>query len=415
MFVIFEPGEQRVPIKVWLDNQEQIEPVCFQQAKNLSNLPYIHQWVALMPDAHSGYGMPIGGVIATKNVIIPNAVGVDIGCGVDFVQSDLPVEPLLKVSTPDGKLADTIVGEIMRTVPVGFKHNREKQTCSVIDDFLRELSPEQERRMPRQLMEELEDAYYQVGSLGSGNHFIELQTDDRGRLGIMVHSGSQNLGKKICDYFNNEAKKLNRQAQSSVPPSWDLAYLRTDSETGRQYLRWMKLAQDFARQNRDLIMQRAVCAVRGLTEKYADVGQTGISETISCHHNYASLEEHYGELVWVHRKGAIRAGRGEMGIIPGAMGTFSYLVSGKGNPESFSSCSHGAGRRMSRAAAKKQYSPEKTIGDLKSLGVFLGKNDRRDIGEECRFAYKEIDFVIVQELDLIEVVRKVKTIAVIKG
>ncbi|MBF7097760.1 RtcB family protein [Alkalibacter mobilis] len=415
MFTIYDPNEQKWPIKVWLEDVKQIEAVCLKQAKNLSNLPFIHKWVALMPDTHSGYGMPIGGVIGTEKVIIPNAVGVDIGCGINYIQTDIPIKPLLSIDTPNGKLAQAIVGDILRNLPTGFEHHKKRQECKVIDDFLADMKKSEIGSDPEELLKELESAYYQVGTLGGGNHFIELQTDDSGYLGLMVHSGSRNLGKKICDHFNNKAIELNKSDDLSIPAEWDLAYLTTESEIGKQYIRWMNLALDFAKENRSRMMDLVVEKVKILTEKYAGINKVELSNKINCHHNYASFEEHYGKMVWVHRKGAIRAGKGELGIIPGAMGSYSYLVVGKGNPESFLSCSHGAGRRMSRSEAKAKYSVQDTVFDLKSLGVFLGKQKRSDIGEESRFAYKDIQSVIENELDLIDPIHRLKTIAVIKG
>lgn len=415
MFTIFSSREQKYPIKVWLENENQLEEECLKQAKNLSNLPFIHKWVALMPDAHSGYGMPIGGVIATEQVIIPNAVGVDIGCGMEFVQTNIPIDILTETETPNGKLAQAIIGDILRNTPTGFEHHSKKQECNSVNRFLKDLNQDAHTKMPEMLMHQLEDAYFQVGTLGSGNHFIELQADDQGKLCIMVHSGSRNLGFKICNYYNNEAKKLNRQENSPVLPEWDLAYLYTECEKGKEYIRWMNFALGFARENRGLMRERVENIVKTLVRKYTNIVDIEISEPISCHHNYAALEEHYGKMVWVHRKGAIRAGKGEYGIIPGAMGTYSYIVSGKGNPESFESCSHGAGRRMSRTDAKEQFSVQDTVNDLKSLGVFLGKAKKSDVGEESRFAYKEIDFVIGNESDLIEVKKRLKTVAVVKG
>ncbi len=415
MFTLFDPQLQKYPIKVWLENENQLEEECLKQAKNLSNLPFIHKWVALMPDAHSGYGMPIGGVIATEQVIIPKAVGVDIGCGMEFVQTDIPVEILTRTETPNGKLAQAILGDILRNIPTGFEHHSKKQTCSSVVRFKESLTQYQFNEIPTMLLQQLDDAQYQIGTLGSGNHFIELQSDDHGNLGIMVHSGSRNLGFKICNYYNNKAKELNSQEKSSVLPEWDLAYLYTESETGKDYIRWMDLALDFARENRRMMLERVENIVQNLVRKYTDIDKIELSEPVSCHHNYASLEKHYGKTVWVHRKGAIRAAKNEQGIVPGAMGTYSYIIEGKGNPESFESCSHGAGRCMSRTDAKEKFSVQETVNDLKSLGVFLGKAKKSDVGEESRFAYKEIDFVIANETDLIEIRKRLKTVAVVKG
>jgi tRNA-splicing ligase RtcB len=415
MFTIYRPEEQMWPIKVWLENAGQLDADCMRQAKNLSNLPFAYKWVALMPDTHSGFGMPIGGVIATRNVIIPNAVGVDIGCGMVFVQTDIPVETILSVDTPNGKLAKAIVGDMLRNIPTGFEHHKKRHECQAVKSFADKLTDKQKGGFASGLLQELEKACFQVGTLGSGNHFIELQANEEGKLGIMVHSGSRNVGFTICHFFNNLAKDLNRKWRSPVPPEWDLAYLPTDTEYGEEYISWMNFALDFARENRAMMMQEVMDIVREKTEKYAGIAHVEFSEQINCHHNYASHEEHYGKKVWVHRKGAIRAQSGDLGIIPGAMGSTSYLVRGKGNPESFCSCSHGAGRTMSRHEAKEKFSVQETMEDLNALGVFLGKVKKGDVGEESRFAYKDLDFVIANELDLVEPIGKLKTVAVVKG
>ena len=292
MITIFNPEEQKWPIKVWLENEEQIGEDCLQQAKNLSNLPFLHQWVVLMPDTHSGYGMPIGGVIAAEKVIIPNAVGVDIGCGMSFVQTNIPVKRLIEIETPNGKLAQAIAGDILRNIPTGFEHHKKKQQCESVARFLEGMTPEEKDTMPQELMKELDDAAYQVGTLGSGNHFIELQTDDQGKLGIMLHSGSRNLGFKICHYFNDMAKEVNKQEQSPVPPEWDLAYFSTESDLGKLYLRWMKLAMDFAEENRNQMMEKVLDIVRLWVKKYAGINHVNLSDAVHCHHNYAALEEH---------------------------------------------------------------------------------------------------------------------------
>lgn len=420
MIVIFDNNKQKWPIKAWVSDIGQLEAECLKQAVNLSNLPFIYKWVALMPDVHSGYGMPIGGVIAAKDIIIPNAVGVDIGCGMCFVQTDIPIRAITEVDTPNGKLAQQIIGNILRNIPTAFEHYSTKQECIAADRFLAEIDADRisgrnRSELPSELMEELKDAYFQVGTLGGGNHFIELQTDDDGYLGIMIHSGSRNLGYKICNYFNEKAKEINRQKSFPIPEQWDLAFLETDSEIGKEYIRWMKLALDFAKENREHMMKRTLDIIGAQIQRYAGIAEPSFSEMISCHHNYASFEEHYGNYVWVHRKGAIRVRKGELGIIPGAMGTYSYVVEGKGNPESFESSSHGAGRCMSRHSAREKFSVESTINDLKSLGVFLGKKKKLDVSEESRFAYKFIDEVLANESDLVIKKIRLKTIAVVKG
>ncbi|MDO9592655.1 MAG: RtcB family protein, partial [Erysipelotrichaceae bacterium] len=265
------------------------------------------------------------------------------------------------------------------------------------------------------LNKEIERACFQVGTLGGGNHFIELQRDENDRLGIMVHSGSRNLGFTLCNFFNKKAKALNSEWHSPLPSKWDLAYLPIDSEAGEAYIQWMQFALDFAAENRERILDKVMVIIRQQVQKHAGHTQFEITEHLHCHHNYASLETHNGKNLWIHRKGAIRVDTGEAGIIPGAMGSYSYLVRGKGSIDSFNSCSHGAGRMMSRKAAKEKFGVQETIGDLNALGVYLGKVKTADLGEESRQAYKNIDDVINNELDLIEPVRKLKTLAVVKG
>ena len=415
MFTLYEPSEQKVPIKIWLENTGQLDRICLEQAKNLANLPFAYERIALMPDAHAGYGMPIGGILAAEGMIVPNAVGADIGCGMTFVQTNIPVEILITEETPDGKLAQTIVNTILRSVPNGYEKHKRKQASEAIRKFSWYVEEQEKAGTAQELAFVLDEAYFQVGTLGGGNHFIELQTDEQGFLGVMVHTGSRNVGKAVCDYFDDKAKRLNMQQHSPVPPEWNLAYLPTESDIGKEYIRWMEFAMAFAKENRAEITGIVIEIIRRLVAEYADFTEVELSEPIDCHHNYAAYEEHDGKMAWVHRKGAIRAGEGEWGIIPGAMGTSSYLVKGKGNPESFQSCSHGAGRQMSRKEAMETFSAEETILDLEAKGIFLGKTRKRDIGEEVRFAYKDIDFVIANELDLIEPVRKLETLGVVKG
>lgn len=415
MFTLYEPSKQKVPIKIWLENIGQLDSICLEQAKNLANLPFACQHIALMPDAHAGYGMPIGGILAAEGMIIPNAVGADIGCGMTFVQTNIPVKILITEETPDGKLAQTIVTNILRSIPNGYEKHKRKQASDAIRKFSWYLEEQEKAGATKELAYVLDEAYFQVGALGGGNHFIELQTDEEGFLGVMVHTGSRNVGDAVCHYFDDKAKRLNMQQHSPVPPEWNLAYLPTDSNIGKEYIRWMEFAMAFAKENRAKIMGIVIEIIRHLVAEYADFTAVELSKPIDCHHNYAAYEEYAGKMVWIHRKGAIRVREGEWGIIPGAMGMSSYLVQGKGNPESFHSCSHGAGRQLSRKKAMEAFSMENTIIDLESRGIFLGKTRKRDIGEEARFAYKNIDFVIANELDLIEPIRKLETLGVVKG
>lgn len=408
MFVLRDAGNK--PIKVWLESKDEIEDACMEQAINLSNLPFAFRHIVLLPDCHMGYGMPIGGVLAAEGHIIPNAVGNDIGCGIAFVHTNVPARLLNEIQTGNGTLAERIVGDIMRTIPTGFNHQKKPQKSTVLDEFEPPSSP----RMAA-LEKEIERAYHQLGTLGGGNHFIELQTDDEGKLGIMVHSGSRNIGLQICRAFNKEAQKINAKESSPVPRQWQLAHLATDSPEGKAYIKWMNMALGFARENRHLMMERVQAIVFDNLAKYAGIGDVQLALDINAHHNYAARENHFGKDVWVHRKGAIRARQGEHGIIPGAMGSYSYIVKGKGNPESFHSCSHGAGRVMSRNEAIKQFDVQEVVEDLKARNVTLGKRKRSDVAEESRWAYKDISEVINQQLDLMEPVLRLRTVAVVKG
>lgn len=410
MFVICNKKTKK-PIKIWLGNETAMEESCLEQAYNLSQLPFIHKWVAIMPDTHTGKGMPIGGVIATEGVVIPNAVGVDIGCGMGFVGTNIKVSDIKAISTPNGSLIQNIVGDILRNIPVNFKKHKTPQSSYTLDKAKSELD---KYEADKELLDEIEAGYFQIGTLGGGNHFIELQEDEEGYLGIMLHSGSRHFGKQVCDHFNNIAKELNEKWYSTVPLEYRLAFLPVDMEEGKRYINWMNLSLDFAYENRS----KMLLAVKEILEKWINKYiQINIEYTneINCHHNYASLEHHYGKNVWVHRKGATRAREGELAVIPGAMGSYSYVVEGMGNVESFCSSSHGAGRLFSRTTAMRNFSTEQVMLDLKQQGVVLGKNGKKDVAEESRFAYKDIDQVMANQRDLVTPIKRLKTIGVIKG
>ncbi|MDR2903210.1 MAG: RtcB family protein [Clostridiales bacterium] len=410
LFVIANENTS-VPIKIWLPDEKSIEESCLEQAYHLAQLPFLHKWVALMPDTHTGMGMPIGGVIATSGVIIPNAVGVDIGCGMAFAGTNIPVAALKGIETGSGSLIQTMIGDILRNIPVGFNHHKKKQDCDTLDKAFAEFDKYEANA---DLVEQLEAGYYQVGTLGGGNHFIELQEDDEGYLGIMIHSGSRNFGLQICNAFHNAARVLNQKWYSAVPDEYRLAFLPVDSPEGKQYINWMNLALDFAAENRCRMMIATKVIVEKWITKYRDLH---IEDTfdINCHHNYAAIEHHYGKNVWVHRKGATRTRAGELAVIPGAMGSYSYVVEGFGNEMSFHSSSHGAGRRYSRKGAMAAFSTEQVMVDLKEQGVVLGKYNKNDVAEESRFAYKDIDDVMANQADLVKPVLRLKTIGVVKG
>ena len=399
------------PIKIWLEKEQDLEESCLEQALHLAQLPFLHKWVCLMPDTHTGMGMPIGGVIAAKGVVIPNAVGVDIGCGMAYVKTSIPVKALKETMTGSGNLVQGIVGDILRNIPVGFAHHKTPMSCYTLDRAMEELSLYE---VDSELLGQLEAGYFQVGTLGGGNHFIELQEDEEGFLSVMLHSGSRHFGKSVCDYFHQKAREQNCRWYSQVPDEYRLAFLPVDTPEGRQYLNWMNLSMDFARENREKLMLAVKAVLEKWIGRYTDL-ELKYEEEINCHHNYAALENHFGENVWVHRKGAVRARKGELTVIPGAMGSYSYVVRGLGNPESFCTSSHGAGRAYSRRGAMEAFSCEEVMVDLKNQGVILGKKNKKDVAEESRFAYKDIDRVMENQKDLVEPVRRLRTIGVVKG
>lgn len=411
MFVL-EDESYAVPIKVWLEGPDKLEDSCKVQAENLARLPFLHKWVALMPDTHTGFGMPIGGVIATKKAIIPNAVGVDIGCGMRYTSTNIKVADIKDVITGNGSLIQAIIGTIMRSVPVGKAKFQKPQRSLYLDNA---------RKMDmiriEKICEAIDESYYYMGTLGGGNHFIELQEDQDGYLCVMIHSGSRMLGAEICKYFKDIAIENAEKWNSPVDPEAHLDYLPIntgDLSAGSMYLYYMTIAMDFAQENRERMMDIVKDAIYTKVSKFTDI-RPSFSNDIDCVHNYANPEEHYGELVWVHRKGAIRIREGELGLIPGAMGSYSYVVEGLGNPETFDSASHGAGRVYSRTAAMDKISVEEVIVDLKNQGIILGKHNKKDVPEESRFAYKDIDEVLAQEADMVKPIKKLKTVGVIKG
>lgn len=411
MFVMFEKEEFKVPVRVWLEGPGVLEESCLEQARHLAKLPFLHKWVCLMPDTHAGMGMPIGGVIAAEDVVIPNAVGVDIGCGMAYTETNIPVKEIRQVMTGNGNLVQAMIGDIMRNVPVGFAHHKMMMPSYTMDCAFEEM---ERYEQDAELLGQLEAGYYQIGTLGGGNHFIELQESDDGFLTVMIHSGSRHFGKSVCDYFHFKARELNKRWYSQVLDEYRLAFLPTDSSEGKRYLDWMNLSMDFAKENREKMMLAVKAILEKWIGKYTDFELT-FSGDINCHHNYAALENHYDKNVWVHRKGAVRARNGELAVIPGAMGSYSYVVMGKGNPESFCSSSHGAGRQYSRKGAMSAFSCEQVIQDLDTQGVVLGKKNKSDVAEESRFAYKDIETVMNDQTDLVVPVKRLKTIGVVKG
>ena len=411
MFVLYDRETMKIPVKVWLENEKELEASCREQALHLANLPFLAGPVCLMPDTHAGMGMPIGGVIASEDVIIPNAVGVDIGCGMAYIETGIRADDLRQIMTGSGNLVQAIIGDIMRNVPVGFAHHKQPMPSYVLDRALDEMDKYEK---DGELLGQLDAGYFQIGTLGGGNHFIELQEDDEGFLSVMIHSGSRHFGKSVCDYFHQKARALNQRWYSQVPDSYRLAFLPVDSPEGQQYLNWMQLSMDFAAENREKMMLAVKAILEKWIGKYTEFS-LNFSNDINCHHNYAALENHKGKNLWVHRKGAVEAQNGQLAVIPGAMGSYSYVVMGLGNEESFCSSSHGAGRRYSRKGAMEAFTCEEVILDLERQGVVLGKKGKADVAEESRFAYKDIEIVMENQKDLVIPVKRLKTIGVVKG
>ena len=381
------------PVKVWA---KYVDPHAWKEIDNLSRLPFIYHHLAFMPDVHGGMGMPIGGVLASKKVVVPNAVGVDIGCGMCAVKTNLKADEISR-----DVIRKEIMSGIRARIPLGMDHHKDLQDEAFMPqghdiDNLHVVS--------RQYV----SARRQVGTLGGGNHFIELQKDDEGYLWIMLHSGSRNLGKQVGDYYNKMAKELNAMYHTAVDPSWQMHFLPLGSKEFTAYWKEMSYCVDFALCNRQLMMDR-------IQEIITDaIPEVQFEPMINIAHNYAAWENHYGEDVIVHRKGAVRARAGEIGIIPGSQGTSSYIVEGLGCPESFMSSSHGAGRLMSRTEAIKTLSLKKEIEMLDSKGIIHGIRSQNHL-DEAASAYKNIDEVMANQQDLVKIVTRLSPIAVVKG
>jgi len=380
---------EKIPIKLWL---EDMEDGAMQQAKNLANLPFAFHHIAIMPDAHFGFGMPIGGILAADSMIVPNAVGVDIGCGMCAVKTS--------ADHIDEDTLKSVMQTVRRTVPLGFKHHRSRQPHDAM--------PAVEIDSLPMVRSEYENARQQVGTLGGGNHFIEIQRGADGAIWFMIHSGSRNIGFRFANHYNKLAISLNKKWKSPLPPSWQLAYLPMDSEAGQSYFREMDYCVKFAEANRDQMRKRVEQALLDHT--------AGIrfAEPINIAHNYAAREHHFGKTVYVHRKGATRATTLDTGIIPGSQGNVSFIVSGKSNPDSFHSCSHGAGRKLGRKQAQRQLDLGEERRRLEGKNILHSLRGKHDL-DEAPGAYKDIETVIENQRDLIDIVDILQPLAVIKG
>lgn len=393
------------PIKAWIKDVP-VEESAIQQLKNLSQMPFIYSHVAAMPDVHWGMGATVGSVIATKGAIIPAAVGVDIGCGMaaqrtTLTASDLPdnlrsLRSAIEASIPHGRTDNG--GLLDRGA-----HGSEVDVQPVRDSYLKllkiiEKHPKLERaskRMP-----------FHAGTLGTGNHFVEVCLDEEQRVWIMLHSGSRGIGNAIGQYFISKAKEDMERWFINLPDK-DLAYIPQGSDLFEDYFEALDWAQAFARLNRELMMNEAIAALSESVPKPFSCDQ----EAVNCHHNYVSWERHFGENVMVTRKGAVDAHEGKLGIIPGSMGAKSFIVIGKGNRESFMSCSHGAGRSMSRGAARKRF----TVEDHAKATDGVECRKDAEVIDETPAAYKSIDAVMNAQKDLVEVVHTLKQVLCVKG
>jgi tRNA-splicing ligase RtcB len=393
--VITEGGR---PVKIWTD---EVDAYARAQLINVAKLPFIHHHVAAMPDVHGGIGATIGSVLATHQAIIPAAVGVDIGCGMAAVRLSLTAndidEPALK----------KVFDQISRDVPVGrAQHRDDRALTDAARPFDAPLSVMTAKHPQlHKAFGKFSNWVNQMGTLGGGNHFIEVCLDEADQVWVMLHSGSRGIGNAIGHYFIELARRDMERWFIQLPDR-DLAYFPEGSEHFADYVEAVTWAQAYARENRDQMMQLILAALA----RHLPAFQPTLA-VVNCHHNYVDRERHYGENVWVTRKGAIRARAGDLGIIPGSMGARSYIVRGKGNPESFCSCAHGAGRRMSRTAAEKQF----TVADLtaQTAGVICRKD--QGVLDEIPGAYKDIDQVMANQADLVEVVHTLKQVVCVKG
>jgi tRNA-splicing ligase RtcB len=390
-----------------------VDESALDQAANVSKLPFVMRHVGLMPDAHGGYGMPIGGVFMADKAVVPYAIGVDIGCGVAFVETDLTVGQLPR------ETLQRVAEKIDANVPTGFKTHEEpmneRDTFDRIEGALRRgggASGPTTSALDRVLYYDdegsvlLRDALYQVGTLGGGNHFIELQADEAGKVYLMLHSGSRSFGKRTCDAAHEGALKLNQKWHSRLPHN-ELAFLPIETPEFKTYWDRMQVGLAFAEVSRQLMVEQVIRVLLDLTPMRL------WTKTIDVHHNYAAWENHFGQNGIVHRKGAVRAREGELVAIPGSMGTASYIARGLGNAESFNTCQHGAGRARSRNATRAMT----TLADMEAqLGdVVLATFNREDVIDETPLAYKDIEEVMVNSADLVEPVLKLRPLAVVKG
>jgi tRNA-splicing ligase RtcB len=389
-------NEGRVPVKVFT---EHVEPEAKTQLVNIASLPIVHHHVAAMPDVHLGIGATVGSVIATKRAIIPAAVGVDIGCGMIAARLSLTAHDV------DERNLKKVFAQIVRDIPVGREQHKEDRALT---DVALQFKPQLDaltQKYPQLAKGKAANWILQMGTLGGGNHFIEICLDEENRIWVMLHSGSRGIGNTIGQTFIELARRDAERNDVHLPDR-DLSYFEEGAQHFDDYVDAVHWAQRYAAANREAMMDLVFAAMRRHLPPF-----TVTTEAVNCHHNYVEREHHFGEDVWVTRKGAIRARKGELGIIPGSMGAKSFIVRGTGNAESFCSTAHGAGRRMSRKAAQRQFDTRDL--EKQTAGVICRKD--KGVVDEIPGAYKDIDEVMRNQSDLTEVVHTLKQIVCVKG
>ena len=405
-FEVLKENKTR-PVKMWTKGVP-VEDVAKKQLLETAQLPFIFKHIAVMPDVHLGKGSTIGSVIPTAGAIIPAAVGVDIGCGMMAVQLSLTAQDLPEDLMPL-RLA------IEKAVPHGSTLNNEKYDKGswqnpppIVQEYWQQLLPGFEKLTSKYPCFLKANSYIHLGTLGGGNHFIEVCLDECDRVWIMLHSGSRGIGRAIGKYFSELAKKeMKKYFIDTYLPNNDLAFLVEGTEYCNDYLKAVHWAQEFARLNREVMMHNTIAAIR----KVINVPFTTHLQTVNCHHNYVQKEHHFGKNVFVTRKGAVSAREGELGIIPGSMGTKSYIVQGRGNAESFHSCSHGAGRVMSRGEAKRKF----TVADQMQATAHVECRKDAEVIDEIPMAYKDIDAVMQAQQELVEIKHQLRQVICVKG
>lgn len=399
------------PIKAWVHGVSVAENA-IEQARQTASMPFIFKHLALMPDVHLGYGSTVGSVIPTKGAIIPAAVGVDIGCGMMAVRTCLSADELpdnlseirtaIETLIPHGRTNDGKPGDRGAWGNVPKDIQQRFSLMGIALDELLKLHPKIVRRGTVE-----QRSLHQLGTLGTGNHFVEVCLDEHDSVWVMLHSGSRGIGNAIGNYFINLAKEDMRKWHINLPEK-DLAYLPEGTDHFNEYWYAVEWAQAYAKVNREIMMDSAIAAIAGKLGR-SDLVTDEVA--VNCHHNYIARENHYGENCFVTRKGAVRARVGDLGIIPGSMGTRSFIVEGLGNADSFHSCSHGAGRAMSRTAARKKFTLEDHLRDTK--GVECRKDE--DVIDETPGAYKDIDAVMAAQSDLVRIRHTLKQVICVKG